>query len=223
MQSLSLPVGVQLAKGTRNGLTTKSLVPGLVEFEGVLRRNNGEDFRLWDPFRSKIAAGILKGLKDLGLERGHWVLYLGASHGYTVSFVSDIIGRESIIFALDIAPRVVRDLVFVALHRPNIAPILANAAHPESFVDRVCQVDWLFQDIAQKDQVGIFLKNIKWFLKDKGTACLSVKARSVNVAKSPTWVYDQVRQELEKHVDILEFIELDPYQRDHGFFVVRKR
>lgn len=223
MQSISLPPGVQFFKGSGNALATKSLVPGVVEFDGVVRKNNVGELRVWDPYRSKIAASIVKGVKNIGLRGGDWVLYLGASHGYTVSFVSDIIGVKSIVFAVDIAPRVVRDLVFVALNRPNIAPILANAAHPESFVDRVCQVDWLFQDIAQKDQVGIFLKNIKWFLKDMGTACLSVKARSVNVAKSPKWVYDQVRQELEKHVDILEFIELDPCQRDHGFFVVRKK
>lgn len=213
--------GIFNLSGKRRQLCTRSLAPGHSSFEEFVVKEAGDEYRVWDPSRSKLAASIMLGCRDPGLRPGDVVMYLGASHGYTPSFVSDIAGNDGFVFALDFAPRVVRDLIFVSMQRTNMAPILADAAHPERYAYRVCQVDWLYQDVAQKDQVGIFLKNIKWFLKEGGYACLALKARSVDVSKNPREVFAKVRCALEKEVTVIEAIELDPFQKGHCFFVVK--
>lgn len=213
--------GIFVVQGKNRRLCTRSFAPGPSEFDEFIIHEGGDEFRVWDPSRSKLAAALVLGCRDPGIRPGDAVMYLGASHGYTTSFVSDIIGKEGIIFALDFAPRVVRDCVFLSLRRSNIAPIMGDAHHPERYMDRACQVDWIYQDVAQKDQVGIFLKNIKMFLRDGGYACLALKARSIDVAKKPREVFAKVRAALDKEVTVIEAVELDPLQKGHCFFVVR--
>ena len=54
-----------------------------------------EGYRLWDPFRSKLAALLLKGRSTRPvLARDAKVLYLGAATGTTVSHVSDIVRED---------------------------------------------------------------------------------------------------------------------------------
>ena len=50
------------------------------------------EYRVWNPFRSKLAAAILGGVDQIHMPPGSKVLYLGAASGTTVSHVSDIVG-----------------------------------------------------------------------------------------------------------------------------------
>ena len=54
------------------------------------------EYRVWNPFRSKLAAAILGGVDNIHMKPGSKVLYLGAASGTTVSHVSDIVGPVSI-------------------------------------------------------------------------------------------------------------------------------
>ena len=150
-------------------------------------------------------------------------MYLGASTGTTVSHVSDIVGKDGFIFALDFAPRVVRDLVFVAEQRKNIAPILADANQPQKYIDKISQVDIVYQDIAQRNQLGIFLKNVNLFLKNGSYALLAVKARSIDVTKRPKAIFAEIKQKLEKEVTIIDYRTLEPFELDHCMFICKKR
>lgn len=51
------------------------------------------EYRVWNAYRSKLAATVLGGVEQLYIEPGSKVLYLGAASGTTVSHVSDIIGK----------------------------------------------------------------------------------------------------------------------------------
>lgn len=51
---------------------------------------------MWNPFRSKLAAGIVGGLENIYMKPGSKVLYLGAASGTTVSHVADLVGPVSI-------------------------------------------------------------------------------------------------------------------------------
>ncbi|MBU0615024.1 MAG: fibrillarin-like rRNA/tRNA 2'-O-methyltransferase [Nanoarchaeota archaeon] len=207
----------------RGRLHTKNLIRGNTVYTERLVKEAGEEYREWDPRKSKLCAAILKGCTNIGIRKGDIVLYLGASTGTTPSHVSDIVGQDGFIFALDFAPRVVRELVFVAEKRKNIAPILADANNPESFKDRISQVDIVYMDIAQKNQAEIFLKNIKEFLKPGGYALLAVKAKSVDIARKPKAIYNEVRQKLEKEVTIIDFRTLEPFELDHCMFVCKTK
>lgn len=50
------------------------------------------EYRVWNPFRSKLAAGILGGLDEIWIKPGAKVLYLGAASGTSVSHVADVVG-----------------------------------------------------------------------------------------------------------------------------------
>src|SRR3989344_4744985 len=175
---------------------TKSIVPGKVHFEEWIFKDMGSEFREFDPTRSKLSAMIMKGCTNIGIRKNDVILYLGASHGYTISYVSDIVGEEGLIFGIDPAPRVMRDLVFLAQERKNIIPLLADANHPEEYVPRVSGVDIVYQDIAQRNQEDIFVRNCKLFLKKGGYGLLAVKARSIDVRRRPKDIFEEIRQHL---------------------------
>ena len=210
-------------KGKKTQIFTKNLTPGKKFFAEKTIKIKGEEYREINPERSKLGAAILKGLSQTGIKEGAIVLYLGASHGYTPTFVSDIVGSSGFVFCLDFAPRVVRDLVFVCEERENMAPMLENAIIPETYKDKVPKVDVIYQDIAQRDQVGIFLENCDLFLKKEGFGLLALKPRSIDVTRKPKDIFKETRKKLEEKLTIVDYKELDPYEMDHAFFVVKKK
>jgi rRNA 2'-O-methyltransferase fibrillarin len=50
------------------------------------------EYRVWNPFQSKLAAAIIGGIDHIHISLGTRVLYLGAASGKTVSHISDIVG-----------------------------------------------------------------------------------------------------------------------------------
>ncbi|PIN81601.1 fibrillin [Candidatus Woesearchaeota archaeon CG10_big_fil_rev_8_21_14_0_10_30_7] len=166
-----------------------------------------------DPYHSKLIAAIKKKVK-IDLRKEDYALYLGASTGTTVSYVAEIVKG---VFAVEIGQRVMRELVFLAEERKNISPILEDANHPEKYGDVFC--DWLFQDVAQKNQVEIFLKNFKMF--KPRTGILVIKARNIDASKKSEDVFKKCEEELKKEVKIIEQKDLSPYQKDHKMYVVK--
>jgi len=210
-------------KGKKSVLYTKNLVPGKKVYGEDLAVEDGVEYREWTPFRSKLAAAIMKGYLNIGIRKGDIILYLGASSGTTPSHVSDIVGKDGFVFALDFAPRVVRELVYLCEQRKNIAPILADANKPETYADKLSLVDVVYMDIAQKNQAEIFLKNCRRFLKKDGYALIAVKARSIDVTKKPRQLFDIARREIEKELVIIDYKILDPFEKDHCMFMCKKK
>ncbi|CAH2070225.1 unnamed protein product [Thlaspi arvense] len=95
--------GVFIAKAKDDVLVTKNLVPGeSVYQEKRISVQNIDDttkdeYRVWNPFRSKLAAALLGGIDNMWIKPGAKVLYLGAASGTTVSHVSDIVGTARIV------------------------------------------------------------------------------------------------------------------------------
>lgn len=204
-------------------LFTINLIPGQSVYGERLVTVNNVEYREWDPFKSKLAASILKGSRNICIRKNDIVLYLGSASGTTLSHVSDIVGNEGFIFAVDIAPRVMRDLIFLCYQRKNIAPVLEDANKIEGLMERICLVDVLYQDVAQKNQVEIFLKNAKIFLKNDGYALLAVKSRSIDVVEQPKKIFKKVGEEIEKNLTIIDYRELEPFQKDHCMFICKKK
>ena len=210
-------------KGKRQLHLTKNLVPGEDVYGEKLFKDGKVEYREWEPKRSKICAALAKKVSQLGIYPGSTVLYLGASTGTTSSHVSDIVGSEGFVFALDFAPRTTRELVYLCEKRDNMAPLLGDARHPETYARNVCMVDAVFQDIAQRDQAKIFIKNCDAYLKKGGFGILAVKARSVDVAKKPKQVFNDVRAYIENKITIVDYRELDPFEKDHCIFICKKK
>jgi fibrillarin-like pre-rRNA processing protein len=204
----------------RNTYWTKALIPGQRVYDEKLIQNG--EYREWSIRKSKFAAGLAKGIRNIKIKKKDKVLYLGASSGTTVSHISDIVGSEGMVFAVEYAFQMARQLIFFAETRPNIAPILADANKPEMYKDNIVQVDFLFQDIAQKNQVEIFVKNLQ-FLKKGKHAVLAVKSKSIDIAVPTKKMYAQVHKELRKHGNIIAETRLDPLEKDHCIFVLEKK
>ncbi len=208
----------------KGGLYTINIVPGYRTKFDKIESMDGKEIRYFEPRRSKLASSIVKGLKNFAFKNDSTVLYLGASHGYTVSFLSDIC-RNGTVFCVDIAPRVMRDLVYICEVRKNLIPLLGDANDLNSFNYKIVpSVDIVFMDVAQRNQAEIFIKNCGEFLSKDGIGYLAVKSRAVDTTKDPQEIYAMVRSKINSSgfLSIIEEINLQPIHRDHLMFVVKK-
>lgn len=178
--------------------------------------SQGVQYREWNPWRSKLAAAIKNGMRELPFERDSKVLYLGAASGTTASHVSDLC-PDGKVYCVEVSARSFRDLLAVCAARPNMFPIKADAHRPDGYRSMAGEVDVLYQDIAQRDQDAVFLKNAAAFLRVGGKGMLMLKARSVAVAERPEQVFRRVQENLERdgRIKILEKIRPEPFHKDH--------
>lgn len=219
--------GVYIARGKEDLLVTKNLVPGESVY-GEKRITVEEpakdpstpptkvEYRVWNPFRSKLAAGIMGGLDDIFMAPGKKVLYLGAASGTTVSHVSDLVGPEGIVYAVEFAHRPGRELIALAKKRPNIIPIIEDARHPQKYRMLVSMVDCVFADLAQPDQARIVALNSHLFLKDGGGVVIAIKASCIDSTVDAETVFAREVQKMrDERIKPLEQLTLEPYERDH--------
>jgi fibrillarin-like pre-rRNA processing protein len=198
-------------------VATKNLALGKTVYGERLLQFEGEEYREWDPYRSKLAAAIRKGLKQVPIQPKMHVLYLGAASGTTASHVSDIVGQEGIVYCVEFSPRATRDLLRVCESRSNMIPILADARFPETYRMFIGPVDVIYQDIAQPAQAIILVDNAKLFLKNRGFAMLAIKARSIDSSKEISKIFSEEIDILKENGFVVEenIESLKPFDKDH--------
>ena len=201
-------------------LATENLVPKNQVYNEKLVKIKGTEYRIWNPFRSKLAATIMNGLRDFPFMQKSSVLYLGVSTGTTISHISDIVGQNGIIFGIEHTSRVARDFLDrVASHRKNIIPIIQDARKPQEYFSVFKKVDVAYVDIAQPDQTDIAINNCKMYLKSNGYLFLVIKTRSIDVTKDPMKVVSNEIKKLESLFEIKQIINLQPYDKDHAIVI----
>lgn len=200
----------------RTVLLTRNLAPGKKVYNEGLVLKDGVEYRTWDPFRSKLAAAIIKGLPADVVHEGLKVLYLGASTGTTPSHVSDLVGEAGVVVGVEFAPRVAREFVErVARERKNVIPFVADARDPSKYA--VMRFDLVYCDIAQPDQTEIALLNCARLLKKGGVLLLVIKSQSIDVLKEPERVYREERAKLEgAGLTVRGVFELSPFEKHHA-------
>ena len=207
--------------------------PGVAVRGESLRKFRGVEHRRWDPNRSKLGAGLLRTRNDPTLllpNAGSTVLYLGAGHGTTISHLHDhLCGAKNRfggrLVAVDLAPRCLRDLTYLAEHRPGLVPVLGDARKFDAWGVLIpSRVDWLFQDVAQAGQVDIFLSAVRRFLSQDGIGLLSLKAASERHNDGGDEdIFAAAIAQLSSEVELLEHINLTGFEDQHALFVVRRR
>ncbi|XP_066535460.1 rRNA 2'-O-methyltransferase fibrillarin [Hoplias malabaricus] len=216
--------GVFICRGKEDALVTKNMVIGeSVYGEKRINVEEGEtkiEYRAWNPFRSKLAAAILGGVDQIHIKPGAKVMYLGAASGTTVSHVSDIVGPEGLVYAVEFSHRSGRDLLNVAKKRTNIIPIIEDARHPHKYRMLVGMVDVIFADVAQPDQTRIVALNAHNFLKNGGHFVISIKANCIDSTAAPEAVFaSEVKKMSAENMKPQEQLTLEPYERDHAVVV----
>ncbi|KAM7455241.1 hypothetical protein BLSTO_03996 [Blastocystis sp. subtype 1] len=217
--------GVYIARSAKEDvLCTRNFAPGCtvygekkISVDAPGATGEKIEYRQWNPFRSKLGAAILGGIRNIFMEPGSKVLYLGAASGTTVSHVSDIVGADGAVYAVEFSHRPGRDLLNVAKTRTNIVPIIEDARHPLKYRIIVPMVDTIFADVAQPDQARIVGINAKYFLKNGGHCVISIKASCIDSTATPEAVFAAEVQKLrEEKFKPLEQLTLEPYERDHA-------
>jgi len=216
--------GVFIARGKEDTIVTKNMVVGeSVYGEKRISTEDGEikvEYRAWNPFRSKLAAAIVGGVENIWMKPGSKVLYLGAASGTTVSHVSDLVGPDGLVYAVEFSHRSGRDLINVAKKRPNIIPIIEDARHPHKYRMLIGMVDTIFADVAQPDQARIVAINAHYFLKNQGHVVISIKANCIDSTAEAEAVFaGEVSKLKGEKIKPLEQLTLEPYERDHAVVV----
>jgi len=229
--------GIFVARGKEDALVTLNSTPGhavygekRISVEVPLAPGDTSttptkvEYRVWNPFRSKIAAAILGGVDNIWIAPGKKVLYIGAAAGTSVSHVSDIVGPKGAVYAVEFSHRPGRDLLEVAKLRTNVIPIIEDARHPHKYRMLVGMVDVVFADVAQPDQARIVALNSHIFLRNGGHAVIAIKASCIDSTAAPEAVFRREVSNLQKeNFKPLEQLTLEPYERDHAVVIAQYR
>ncbi len=192
-------------------IATENSTRGFRVYDERLVKKGGQEYRIWDPHRSKLGAAIQNRLKRLPIDRHTNVLYLGASTGTTASHVADI--TDGFVYCVEFSKRMERELMPVCEKKKNMIPILADAKNPKTYMHAIQQVDIIFQDVAQPNQAEILIRNAQVFCPKY--AMLSIKSRSINTAKNPKQVFREEIERLKPVFEVLQIVDLAPYEKDH--------
>ncbi|RUP48275.1 Fibrillarin-domain-containing protein [Jimgerdemannia flammicorona] len=217
--------GVFVARGKEDLLVTKNLVPGETVYGEKRISVEGPDglkteYHVWNPFRSKLAVGILGSVDHIHISPSKKVLYLGAASGMIVSHVADIVGPEGIVYTIEFSHRSGRDLINMAKKYTNVIPIIEDAWHPHKYRMLVGMVDIIFADVVQLDQVRIITLNAHNFLKNNGHIVISIKANCIDSTVDAATVFaHEVKKLQEERIKLQEQLTLEPYERDHTLVV----
>ena len=222
--------GVFIARSKEDALVTLNSTPGKdvygekrISVDGPAGPDGTPvklEYRVWNPFRSKLAAAILGGVDNIYIKPGSKVLYIGASAGTTVSHVSDIVGPTGCVYAVEFAHRMGRDLINMAKLRTNIIPIIEDARHPLKYRMLMGMVDCIFADVAQPDQARIVALNAQYYLKTGGHYVISIKASCIDSTAPAEVVFAKEVKKLQaENLKPQEQLTLEPYERDHAVVV----
>jgi len=205
---------VFLVENGKRYIATKNLVKGKKVYGEELVQSNFGELRQWNHFRSKLAAAILNKLNKLPVKKSSKILYLGAGSGTTASHISDI-AENGKAFCVELSPRAAEKLIEVSAQRKNMMPIIADANFPLSYA-YIEKVDFIYQDIAQRNQSEILIKNSEHYLKKGGEVFLALKAGAISSTEDPEKILSAEIKKLKEFFEIKQIIDLEPYHKAHA-------
>ncbi|EDW97162.1 rRNA 2'-O-methyltransferase fibrillarin 1 [Drosophila yakuba] len=179
------------------------------------------EFRVWSPFQSKLAAGIMGGASDLHLRIGSKVLYLGAGFGRSVSHISDIVGESGMVYAVEQGPWAGRQLTTLANRRSNIVPVVEDATMPYKYRFEVpACIDIIFADLPHADQVRSLMLNARHFLNPGGHFVAYLHSANNNGVVFNKDTFAAERKLLkEQQLEPIEMVLLEPFKPGYALVV----
>lgn len=177
-----------------------------------------EKLELLNPEDSKFIAFVQK--KKISIEKNIKMLYLGAATGTTVSIFSKII-PNGVIYAVEFSWKPMRQLVSISEELDNVIPLFFDANKPKEYKKYVELVDFIYEDISQKNQIEIANKNAELFLKNEGLILIMLKTKSIDSTRNPNAIASEEIRKLDTKFNILDVIRLNPFYKDHVAIMAR--
>ncbi|KAL6583170.1 hypothetical protein OROMI_005248 [Orobanche minor] len=207
--------GVFIAMGKEeNAICTKNLVPGEAPFgEELISVQNDDgtevEYRVWNPFRSKLAAAIMSGVNNIWVKPGSRVLYVGDVCGTTLSHLSDIVGPDGLVYAVGLSDAVVN----MAEKRPNVVTIFENYSVPLKYRMVVGMVDVIVADTAYPQEVINIATNAAHFLRAGGHYMISTQANQGET------MFGYLNKRQQREFKPIELVMLKPIESGHAMAV----
>ena len=183
---------------------------------GRLQTRGPGGWRDWNPWRSKLAAWLRASRREWPLEPDARVLYLGAAEGTTVSHVCDLC-PQGMVAAVEVSPTAMAELLVVAERYQNLLPVLTDAHFPARYAPQAEDCGFLYQDVAQRDQLAIFRRNWEFYRPRQGL--LMLKAPGIR-AGAPKAVLDEAEAELRETFATVERSDIAKWAKGHAAFWV---
>jgi fibrillarin-like pre-rRNA processing protein len=196
-------------------LYTKNSTPGWALSRERLQMLDGSEYREWDPYRSKLSAYLECGGKRFPFDEFSRTLYLGAASGTTASHIADI-SPAGKVYCIEKAFAPFSRLARVCSLHDNMVPVMCDASRPESYEMLVENPQILYQDIAQKDLIEIFIRNAHHFPSLEHFFVV-VKSRSVDSGADPAAVFSSSARRLKEEFGCqVEVVDISAFERDHA-------
>ena len=192
-----------------------ALPENLRKKRGTLEIRKKKKWVRWNPYHSKLSAYLLGGGSDWPFKNSSKVLYLGSAEGNTVSFLSDICSEGRVI-GVDISATAMAELLVLAEKRNNIIPFLGDAHFPKAYELHAGKPDILYQDIAQRDQVEIFIRNYDFFSPKCGFLMLKSRSAPGNDKE----VFQKTEQELKTKFTKVKTVDIGKWAKGHIAYYV---
>ena len=200
-------------------LTTKNLVKGFkFKNEKLIYRDQNE-LRLWKPYRSKLAAGIINGLEIIPLSEDSRILYFGIKNGITLNHMSDIVGQNGKIFA--ISEQIDYSLKNLSKIKENI--ILLEQDKSKNFERLITEkVDLLFVDLPETNFSEIII-NFKKFLHDSGFLIFIFRTKDARVKNKNSENKLDLFDELNSNFQIIQIINLTDFFKEFSMVLAKNK
>ena len=181
--------------------------------KGLLQIRKSNGWYVWNPYHSKLSAYLIAGGKNWPFKKNSKILYLGSAEGNTISYLSEICKTNSIT-AVEISSVAMAELLVLAKKKENIIPCLSDAHFPEKYRVQANNPEIIYQDIAQNDQVDIFIRNCEYY-KPKH-AFLMLKTQSM--AKQYDDIFKKTEKKLNKIFKKVESININKWAKGHSAY-----
>jgi fibrillarin-like pre-rRNA processing protein len=193
-----------------------NLPDGIRKKRSFLEIKENKNWIAWNPYHSKLSAYVLAKGEYWPFTKKSIVLYLGAAEGNTIRFLSNICSKGRII-GVDISPTSMAELLLLADEKTNIIPFLGDAHFPKQYLAHVNSPDIIYQDIAQSDQLDIFIRNYNYF-KPK---CGYLMLKSKSIKGNDNEIITEYKNKLKTNFEIVECINISKWAKGHRAYYVQ--
>ena len=180
---------------------------------GLLQIRKKQGWDIWNPYHSKLSAYLMAGGENWPFKKNSKVLYLGSAEGNTISYLSEICTTNTIT-AVEISAVAMAELLALAKTKENIIPCLNDAHFPEKYRIQANNPKIIYQDIAQNDQVDIFIRNCNYFKPE--CAFLMLKTQSIS-GKNKT-IFEDTKIKLNRIFKNVEMININKWAKGHSAY-----
>ena len=184
--------------------------------KGLLQIRKSTGWEVWNPYHSKLSAYLIAGGKNWPFKKDSRVLYLGSAEGNTISYLGEVC-KTNTITAVEISPVAMAELLVLAKEKENIIPCLCDAHFPEKYRIQANNPEIIYQDIAQNDQVDIFIRNCDYFKPKR--AFLMLKSQSISKLNED--IFKITKKRLSEIFEKVEIVNISKWAKGHSAYYMK--